>query len=165
MQDCNCLSMLSPRWGIVFSICTGVICSLIIKKYANPVGARRGWSQQELNHAYKPTTPFSVVRNQFWYFTQELLRTIEPLDNNRKWVWYVYKQHNILVVVVTHSVIILYKNADPFKFGSCKNFATTLNTANALGLGAKTCSRNFTLNNTYRFLIIFFVNIKKEKSI
>ena len=45
-----------------------------------------------------PPHPFSIVLNRFWYFTQDLLRTIEPLENNRKWVWYVYKQHNNLVV-------------------------------------------------------------------
>ena len=45
-----------------------------------------------------PPHPFSIVLNRFWYFTQDLLSTIEPLENNRKWVWYVYKQHNNLVV-------------------------------------------------------------------
>ena len=37
--------------------------------------------------------------------------------------------------------------------------------ANSLGLGSKMGSKHFTLNNTYRFSIIFSVNIKKEKSI
>ena len=45
-----------------------------------------------------PPHPFSIVLSRFWYFTQDLLRTIEPLENNRKWMWYVYKQHNNLVV-------------------------------------------------------------------
>ena len=45
-----------------------------------------------------PPHPFSIVLNRFWYFIKDLLRTIEPLENNRKWVWYVYKQHNNLVV-------------------------------------------------------------------
>ena len=44
--------------------------------------------------------------------------------------------------------------------------AVTIPPANSLGLGSKMCSKHFKLNNTYRFLIIFFsVNIKKEKSI
>ena len=75
-----------------------------------------------------PPHPFSIDLNRFWYFTQDLLRTIELLENNRKQVWYVYKQHNNLVVALvfeiqdlalyapglefqyktSHSVIILY---------------------------------------------------------
>ena len=43
--------------------------------------------------------------------------------------------------------------------------AVTIPQANSLGLGSKMCSKHFTLNNTYRFLIIFSINIKKEKSI
>ena len=43
-----------------------------------------------------------------------------------------------------------------FKFYSCKIFATNLNAANSLGLGSKKCCEHFALNNTYRFLIIFF---------
>ena len=67
-----------------------------------------------ITHLINPPHRFSIVVNQFWYFTQDLLRTIEPLQNNRKWVWYVYKQHNNLVVGLefqyktSHSVIILY---------------------------------------------------------
>ena len=53
----------------------------------------------------------------------------------------------------------------PFKFDSCKNFATNLNAANSLGLVSKKCSKHFTLNNSYRFFFAFFLNIKKEKSI
>ena len=37
-----------------------------------------------------PPHPFSIVLDRFWYFIQDLLRTIEPLENNRKWVWWVY---------------------------------------------------------------------------
>ena len=44
-----------------------------------------------------------------------------------------------------------------FKFDSCKIFATNLNAANSFGLGLKKCSKHFTLNNTYRLLIIFFL--------
>ena len=51
--------------------------------------------------------------------------------------------------------VITHKYADPFKFDSCKNFATNLNAANSLGLGSKKCSKHFTLNNTCRLLIIF----------
>ena len=51
----------------------------------------------------------------------------------------------------------------PFKYDSSKIFATNLNAANSLELGSKKCSKHFTLNNTYRFLISFFVNIKEEK--
>ena len=44
--------------------------------------------------------------------------------------------------------------------------AVTIPPANSLGLDSKMCSKRFTLNNTYRFLIFFSsVNIKKEKSI
>ena len=53
------------------------------------------------------------------------------------------------------TVILLINMPIPFKFDSCKNFATNLNAANSLGLGSKKCSKHFTLNNTYRFLIIF----------
>ena len=49
-----------------------------------------------LMYFINPPHPFSL--NRFWYFTQDLLRTIEPLENNRKWVWYVYKQHNNLAL-------------------------------------------------------------------
>ena len=34
--------------------------------------------------------------------------------------------------------------------------AVTIPLANSLGLGSKMCSKHFTLNNTYRSLIIFF---------
>ena len=53
----------------------------------------------------------------------------------------------------------------PFKFDSCNNFATNLNTASSLGLGSKKCSKHFTLVNNIPssfFIIIFLVNIKKE---
>ena len=53
------------------------------------------------------------------------------------------------------TVILLINMPIPFKFDSCSNFATNLNAANSLGLGSKKCSKHFTLNNTYRFLIIF----------
>ena len=52
--------------------------------------------------------------------------------------------------------LCIYKNADHFKLDSCKTFATNLNAANSLGLGSKMCSKHFTLNNRYRFFIIFF---------
>ena len=39
-----------------------------------------------------PPHPFSIVLDRFWYFIQDLLRTIEPLENNRKWVWWVYNK-------------------------------------------------------------------------
>ena len=52
----------------------------------------------KIDYRWMYTTPFSIVLNRFWYFIQDLLRTIEPLENNKKWVWYVYKQHNNLVV-------------------------------------------------------------------
>ena len=68
-----------------------------------------------------PPHPFSIVLNRFWYFIKDLLRTIEPLENNRKWVWYVYKQVLYLKFKTSryapglefqyktsHSVIILY---------------------------------------------------------
>ena len=45
----------------------------------------------------------------------------------------------------------------PLKFDSCKNFATNLNAANSSGLGSKKCSKHFTLNNTYRFLILLLI--------
>ena len=35
-------------------------------------------------------------------------------------------------------------------------FAVIIPQASSLGLGSKMCSEHFTLNNTYRFLIIFF---------
>ena len=52
----------------------------------------------------------------------------------------------------------------PFKFDSCKNFATNLNAANLLGLASKKCSKHFTLNNTFRFLIFILVQILRKKS-
>ena len=57
---------------------------------------------------YKPTTPI------FYCSQSVLVFYSRPLENNRKWVWYVYKQHNNLVVGLefqyktSHEVIILY---------------------------------------------------------
>ena len=45
---------------------------------------------------------FVFLLNRFWYFTQDLLRTIEPLESNRKWVWYVYKYRVITEWEVLH---------------------------------------------------------------
>ena len=61
-------------------------------------GRSTGEEHFVLTLVINPPHPFSIVLNRFWYFTQDLLRTIEPLENNRKWVWYVYKQHNNIVV-------------------------------------------------------------------
>ena len=41
---------------------------------------------------YKPTTPILYCSQSVFVFYSR------PLENNRKWVWYVYKQHNNLVV-------------------------------------------------------------------
>ena len=68
---------------------------------------------------YKPTTPI------FYCSQSVLVFYSRPLENNRKWVWWLYKQHNNLVVGLvfeiqdlalglefqyktSHSVIILY---------------------------------------------------------
>ena len=45
------------------------------------------------------------------------------------------------------TVILLINMPIPFKFDSCKNFATNLNAASSLGLGSKKCSKHFTLVN------------------
>ena len=42
--------------------------------------------------------------------------------------------------------------------------AVTGSPANSLGLGSKMCSKHFTLNNTCRFLIIFFLSILRKKN-
>ena len=42
--------------------------------------------------------------------------------------------------------------------------AVTIPPANSLGLGSKMCSKRFTLNNRYRFLIIFFLQILRKKN-
>ena len=44
------------------------------------------------NCFYKPTAPI------FYCSQSVLVFYSRPLENNRKWVWYVYKQHNNLVV-------------------------------------------------------------------
>ena len=63
------------------------------------------------------------------------------------------------------TVMLLINMPLPFKVDSCKNFATNLNAASALGLGSKKCSKHFTLvsNIPIVFWLLFFgVNIKKE---
>ena len=47
-----------------------------------------------LHYIYKPTTPI------FYCSQSVLVFYSRPLENNRKWVWYVYKQHNNLLVPV-----------------------------------------------------------------
>ena len=42
--------------------------------------------------------------------------------------------------------------------------AVTIPPANSLVLGSKMCSKRFTLNNTYRFLIIFILEILRGKN-
>ena len=50
--------------------------------------------------------------------------------------------HRIYLVLLIYMPI-------PFKFDSCKNFATNLNAASSLGLGSKKCSlKHFTLVNS-----------------
>ena len=54
----------------------------------------------------------------------------------------------------------------PFKFDSCKNFATNLNAVNLLGLASKKVFKTLHTQQYLSFLDFYFSsNIKKEKSI
>ena len=59
MQDCNCLSMLSRGGEQYFSICLGGVCSLLIKKYANPGGHSKNLTM----HKYADPLKFDSCNN------------------------------------------------------------------------------------------------------